>query len=128
MKKLSAILLSVLYLVLTTGISLNIHYCGGKIESVSFISEVNSCCCESNEMQNNCCKNKQLFIKFESDQKLISCNTINFKADEYVGIQNSVLLSEHRFESKQQSFSFFDFNPPPGPDIWKLNCAFLYYG
>lgn len=48
-KQLTAILLSLLYLLTLAGSAVNVHYCGGYIESVSFVSAAKSCCCSSDK-------------------------------------------------------------------------------
>ena len=45
MKRLSTISFSIIYLLLTAGFTMNIHYCLGEIESVSIIPIADDCCC-----------------------------------------------------------------------------------
>jgi hypothetical protein len=62
-KKLTAILLSALFLFNTLGFTLYNHYCPFKGSSVSFFAE-RSCCCD-NKMPDGCCENKTQQIKIK---------------------------------------------------------------
>lgn len=69
LKKVSHILLSFLLLVTTTGLTINRHYCGDNLESISIFSEPQSCC----EMP-NCCHNESIVIQLEEDFSISSFN------------------------------------------------------
>jgi len=128
LKRISTILLSIVYLVLVTGISLNFHYCGGKLKSIAIQSKAEACCCGGDEMESNCCNNKQLLIQFHTDQKLIVSNKISFELSEYIEIERPELKIENLLQSTTQNFLFFDIPPPPKIAIWKSNCSYLFYG
>lgn len=70
MRRLFSILLLVVYTTLICGFTLNLHYCGGKLDSVALsLSEKHSCSCGSKTMKKNCCKNKTIHCKFNAEQK-----------------------------------------------------------
>ena len=79
MKKSLAIFLAVLYLTLVSGVSLQLHYCGGKLNSVklAFIDNDHNCSCGSKTMKKGCCKNQSVCIKIQGDQRA-SANSIIF--------------------------------------------------
>ena len=62
LKKVSHILLSFLLLITTMGMTVNSHYCGNDLVSISVISESQSCC-----ETPNCCHNESMLIKLEED-------------------------------------------------------------
>lgn len=61
MRKLFSILLLSLFMVVTTGFTVNAHYCGGKLVDVSVILAPDECCDDDNE----CCKNEATTIQLE---------------------------------------------------------------
>lgn len=71
MKKVFLILFAFFYLIVASGISLNIHYCGGKIKNLSFLfSHSEKDCCGSSKMKTkDCCKEKAAFIKVKENQE-----------------------------------------------------------
>lgn len=68
MKKTFAIFFVFLYLVSVSGISLNLHYCGGKIKSISLTHTDESGCCPGKMKNTGCCKDKNAHAKVEDSQ------------------------------------------------------------
>jgi len=62
-RKIIHIVLSVFFMVATTGITFSMHYCGGKYVSTSINKESKSCC----EDTGGCCENKTVHIEVEDD-------------------------------------------------------------
>jgi hypothetical protein len=67
-KKLFISIIAVIYLVVTTGMVVNIHYCMGKISSISFSHENDhkdgSCSkCGMNKTENHCCTDDVKYVK-----------------------------------------------------------------
>ncbi len=68
MKRVIAILLIVFYLVPAIGITVNKHYCGGKLASVKIVfGDTHSCPCGSKPMKKDCCKDKTGFLQQKND-------------------------------------------------------------
>ena len=128
MKKFTSILISVLYLFITTGFTLNMHYCSGELESISIFSRQNNCCCGGGEMENNCCNNKQFFLQFDADQKVIAPNVLSFEQYKFIKIEKHVLFDYEASEVELQNMFHSNLPPPPKQAIWKTNCTFLFYG
>ena len=63
MKQISILIFSIFYLLVSTGISFNLHYCGGKIENISFNQSKIKQCCGGAVMSKNCCQNKTISLK-----------------------------------------------------------------
>lgn len=68
MKKILITVTAVFYLAITSGLAMNIHYCMGKISSVSFGSEgdhSDGTCnkCGMNKTENHCCNDEFQFVK-----------------------------------------------------------------
>jgi hypothetical protein len=77
LKKISITILAVFYLVVTSGVMMNIHYCMGKVSSVSFIHEKDhsdgSCNkCGMDKTENHCCKDEAKSIKLSDTHQSLS--------------------------------------------------------
>lgn len=74
-KKVTSFLLTLLLLIPNIGITINVHYCGDAIASLSIESAVLTPsepegCCEKNEenKKESCCKNRLVHIEKKGDQ------------------------------------------------------------
>lgn len=75
MKKVIVTILSVLYLTSTTGASLHLHFCMGKLADWNLVNKESKTCSKcgmdkSDEKLNGCCKDENKFFKNISDQKI----------------------------------------------------------
>jgi len=65
-KKVFSIFLSVIFLASAMGLTINSHYCGKKLSSVSIVAQ--GCCCkEKTPMKKGCCKNEIKYVKIADD-------------------------------------------------------------
>lgn len=72
------------YLMVTSGISMNLHYCGGKLKKVSFFHNVTEKgCCGTKKKSKGCCKDKKSFHKVKDNHKLSNCITLKPNNDSY---------------------------------------------
>lgn len=70
MKRVFASSLLLLYITAAVGVSLNLHYCGGKLAKVSLASHAKDCEGKTAAKADaKCCKNKQVDYKVKADQK-----------------------------------------------------------
>ncbi|MEO6902660.1 MAG: hypothetical protein ABI315_05850 [Bacteroidia bacterium] len=84
MKKLFLILpLLFFYLSMSSGIRVNVHFCGGKIKNISFFDlKEKESCCGSKMKSKGCCHNKTTFIKINDTHQsafLIKAPLSSFK-------------------------------------------------
>jgi hypothetical protein len=124
------------FLVFTSSISfaIDIHYCGGQVQSVNFFGEANTCsmkeqyketaskhkCCEKKNSQasqckmksekKDCCHNEQFVFEQGNDLKLPDKSTVNLENINPVLVY--VLVSQRLFEldTKPTFCSYYD--PP----------------
>jgi len=68
MKKAFALFFAFVYLYSSTGICINIHYCGGKVKSVSLLHTDEEGCCKGTMKKKDCCKEKTAFVKISDSQ------------------------------------------------------------
>jgi len=63
LRKIAHIILALFLLVSTTGVTLSMHYCGGKLVSTSINKEAKTCC----DGTGGCCENKTVHFEVEDD-------------------------------------------------------------
>ena len=71
LKKISHIILALLVLVTTMGMTVSAHYCGGELKSVQVVTESDSCCGDSC----GSCHNEIIKVEVEDD---FTIQMINF--------------------------------------------------
>ena len=100
MRQFLAILLSIFYLVLSTGAAINMHYCGGELDSVQINSNPVSCCCGNMEMSNNCCQDEEFILDLDLDQQIASYpnivpeNLLARRFRDLLGLANQMLAEK----------------------------------
>ncbi|NBC83939.1 MAG: hypothetical protein GVY19_11260 [Bacteroidetes bacterium] len=116
-KKAGHICLSLILIIATVGITLNLHYCQDKIYDIGFLSEAEACCSvEKNESTKNHCHHHNHCSSESQHQN--SCEDETFttpKVDDYV------------VSSFQFSFSTFTVVDlfPATPDIMEVFNGFI---
>lgn len=64
MKKILIFSLLLVYTTMACGVNVQLHYCGGKLKSISlFDNTKNGCCCGTKKKSKNCCKDKTTYLK-----------------------------------------------------------------
>ena len=112
-----------LYLIPTFGVNVTVHYCCGKIASVSFGSSTQKlCACGSKKMKKNCCQNKKLSFSVKNDQ--LKSQVVAFASPKSIGVHD-VLSHPQPFENRIYSLCLEeDFIHPP-PDNLKQSLYIL---
>lgn len=75
MKKFLVAILALLYLTTSTGATVHMHYCMGKLVDWGFAHSKNDSCencgmSKKNEKNKGCCKDEHKQVKLEQDQKI----------------------------------------------------------
>ena len=126
MKKLLLSILTFLYMMVSTGIAMEVHYCMGKQAGIEFYGSKDDVCgkCGMLEKKGGCCSNEHKFFKFEDSFKHAS-NEINF-----VFFNEAITAQFSSFTSNEENYvaihdSFYE-SPPKiyGPTIYIRNCIF----
>ena len=71
LRKISHIIIVLLLLVTTMGLTIDKHYCGTRLVSVSILDEAESCC----DMSDDCCHNDTETYKLNVDYTYSQINT-----------------------------------------------------
>lgn len=108
-KKVSHIILSVLFLIITVGFAVSKHYCGGEQVATSFFTEADSCC-ESGD----CCKDESKTFQLDADYAASSSVEVPETAQTELFAVALVLLDLNLGEYKYPNqFVAADVPPPP---------------
>lgn len=78
MKKFAVAILAILYITVSSGVAMSIHYCMGKVASVSLMHTDHGC-----GMKKDCCKNEFKIVKLNDSHKLFS-NEVKIFAPELI--------------------------------------------
>lgn len=70
MKRAISIIILVLYVIPTIGVSVNLHFCGGKLSTIAVWSAKSICKCAKKTMKKGCCKQQQATYKISDKQCL----------------------------------------------------------
>lgn len=122
MKKFLVTILAIIYLATSTGATLHMHYCMGKIYSVDFIKKDDCSKCGM-KANNGCCRDEFKVIKIK-DHKVIS-DEISF-APSFAVLNNNYYTVKPVFLT-DTALSSTNNNSPPnssGASICILNCVF----
>ena len=57
------------YFVVSSGFTINRHYCGGKLKTVSLFNQTEKGCCGSKKASKGCCHDSKSFIKVKDVHK-----------------------------------------------------------
>ena len=126
MKFFASILFCFLYLTSTSGITLNAHYCGGKVKHISFFKKSEKNCCGKKKMKKNCCKDKKNSFKVKDNHESGSFLKLKNTPLEY---NNAVILIKFSFNSIiiNKYFIYYYHYPPVFYDnpLYLKNQVFL---
>lgn len=134
-KKLISGLLAFLLLVSNSGFAFSVHFCGGKLASItsSFTTEEvcdmpavekKSCCAAPSDNDKPCCENKTVDLKKSAD---VIVKVFSFELSSPflpVFSQPTFEILPIQIASEQEDFYFFDNHSPP---LFKLYSQYIFY-
>lgn len=124
MKKISAVILILFYGIASWGATINLHFCCGRVDKISFSSQQSTLCkFKASFKGKGCCDNKQFEIKIKSDQETVAKQLIT--DNDFVIIPSAVFLN-HTISLRNTFITLFNTGPPlpPGIPIFLKNCVF----
>ena len=106
LKKISHIILALLVLVTTMGMTVSAHYCGDELKSIDLISQSDNCCGDS------CpdCKNEIIKVDIE-DNFMISTFNIDFTSD-FILLPALIQLFQLSIDTDEEELVAYH-EPPP---------------
>lgn len=129
LKKCTGLFLAVLLLVSNIGFAFDVHYCGGKIASVSLNTSVAASsekkCCGTVEKKSSCCKDKVVHFEKKSDDATLKFFFFQFAFPPLVHeFKSMVLIAIPSFKNNQIISYYSDANAPP---LFKLYSQYIFY-
>ncbi len=129
-----AVIFAFYYLFISVGLAVNLHYCGGELESISSIFTEASCemlkakkgcCLQHNKVNNDCCSNQEIgFTDVDKDTLLTATDTINVFALPATFNNISTNNLEEVLVNKPLQHYTFQSNAPP---LFKLYSSYILY-
>jgi hypothetical protein len=131
-KKHICLLLAFLILGSNVGLAFNVHYCDGKLASVSWsfptvssLQKDKDCCLKKAIKKESCCKDKKIVFKEKADDKIVKSFSFQF---DYVFLvpeyQSPVSATISSFKNNVSLSYYCDANAPP---LYKLYSQYLLY-
>lgn len=114
MKKCIIIIFSLFYLTLASGITVSLHYCGGKFKSISFfdIGVDESGCCGNKMKSKGCCDEKATFIKVKDNHH--SSNTVNIVYNHFKILDAVLPINIFKFPKESNvAYCTLNYHAPP---------------
>ena len=131
MKKILAVILSIVYMSTSTGANIHMHYCMGKLADWGLGHNNSKTCGEcgmekSEEKDNGCCKDEHKFVKNDNDQKTAESFVTNF-ALQVIDIPVECFTSSEILVSSVTEKHPVSHAPPrsSGVAVYIRNCTFL---
>ena len=130
-KKCIGLFLALLILVSNVGLAFNVHFCGGKMASVSVqtlankIDSEKSCCARKPITEDSCCKNKTVHFQKKSDDATLKA----FSFTPYIAClvpqnKEGIVTAQATFIRQSISTYYCDANAPP---LFKLYHQYIFY-
>ncbi len=114
MKKITVAILSVYYLAIACGITVNFHFCMNRLASVKlFASEVKKCgrCGMEIHESNGCCRDEVEVVKLQDDQQKTAVAVHEFSSPEQPVIIPSEFIAADFYNVNEQRH-FHNHSPP----------------
>ena len=135
-KKHISILTALLILVSNSGLAFTVHYCEGKIASVSSVfsqDEVcdepvvveKTCCAKVETSHKDCCSDKKVDLKSKTEKIIIKTITLDFEPAFFAVYNTPAFVAVKTRQISNENAAFYcDSNAPP---LYKLYCQYTFY-
>jgi hypothetical protein len=116
-------ILAVFYLVISSGFTVNFHYCMGKLKTVKLQAIAGKLCgCKAGE-NNKCCKSEYKLVKLQSEHKSVETSVMTPPAVEPCPLHHD-LISPRAVAVSLQTPALLPGPPLIGKDIYIANRVF----
>ena len=127
MKRTSSIVLAFLYVLTSVGLTVNVHYCGGKLKSIQLLFDTPSCCCGETKKMDGCCDDESYFVQLDTDHQISPSQELSFEFPELVAGLNDFENVERIYARNEKWIVPLE-RPPPKSALRLLYCSLTYYG
>ena len=126
MKKIYIGILAIVYMAVSSGIAVELHYCMGSKAGMELYGSSNDKCgkCGMTEKKTGCCHDEFKFYKINDSHKTAS-NDISFTAPEFA-VFNEYNIYNWQMPLSTVTASVNNHSPPDyaKPDVCIMNCVF----
>ena len=143
LKKQLSVLIALLVLVSNSGLAFNVHYCEGKIASISSvftqeeicdtdagsqpktITVEDTCCAKIEITHNKCCSDKKVDLKSKTEKIVIKTISFDFEPAFFAEYHNPFFVAANTVSATKEPVAFYcDSNAPP---LYQLYCQYTFY-
>jgi hypothetical protein len=124
MKKVTVAILAIIYLTVSSGVAMTIHYCMGKVASVDLMHPADKCGKCGMKTTGGCCKDEFKIVKLNDSHKLIS-NDINIYSPVAVIDNSKSIFDINDFSSRSRSDH--KNHSPPRSAVSSLNILYCVF-
>ncbi len=132
MRKIIVFILAVLYLGLSSGTTIHLHYCMGRLVSSSLVHDFsafdkcNKCGMPKKDNGKSCCRDEHQKLKIEKDQNVITDNTQSIKLTQSALTSNFIKYDVLFNSSSLNKVYIGLYDPVKGLNIpiYLYNCVF----
>lgn len=119
-------ILAILYLAVSSGVALELHYCMGDKTGMDFYGSSSDTCgkCGMSEKDTGCCHDDYKFYKLSDSHKSVS-NDINFTASSFA-VNSDYNIYDWQMPDNTAIAAVNNHSPPDdtGPSARIMNCVF----
>jgi len=126
MKKITIGILAFLYMAVSSGIAMELHYCMGDKAGMDLYGSSSDTCgkCGMSEKDTGCCHDEYKFYKISDSHKTVS-NDIDFTASS-IAVVNEFYVYNWQMPDNNAATAVNNHSPPldTGPGACIMNCVF----
>jgi hypothetical protein len=135
-KKHISIITALLILVSNSGLAFSVHYCEGKIASISSVfskEEVcdmpvvveKTCCAKVETTHKDCCSDKKVDLKNKTEKIILKTVSLDFEPAFFSEYKTHLFTAADSPKCAAEKVAFYcDSNAPP---LYKLYCQYTFY-
>ena len=128
MKRLTQIMFLALYSLMAVHVTVDMHKCLGRIQSLSLVQSDTKCCCAKAGMERDCCSTETVVLAEDSEGKVITSFAFSFDHLVTATPVFPVAVVTTRNFSEPQVFPAADTSPPNPIPAYIAFCSLTYYG
>lgn len=128
-RQIFVILLASFYLVISTGFTVNAHFCAGKMVDVEVFSKPEHCCSKNQSCHQEdpkCCDDESILVQL--DQWQLPSTLPVYQVDVIMDGTVPVKILENSCHDQQEVIFSINLPPPKPNDLWLLYHRLTYYG
>lgn len=126
MKKGLVAILAILYITLTSGVIVNVHYCMGSIASVEYGYDDHDACgkCGMKEQREGCCHTEYNLVKLDDEHQVVPADLPSFEMPVSIIPDEIVWIDPAPAQIPPTAFTYDDPPDPYSNSIWLHHCVF----